>query len=115
MARGESESGLVSDLFRGFVVPLAPLVIGSIFVGPGKSSGMGAGAWGVWLFLVRDASLPALVRIAYRGKWWRLVLFPLSMADRETCLAWLYAISWGWLALGIFITALGLAQMLSTS
>ena len=96
------------DLAKGFLFPLGPLLLSLPIPMGNRLRIVSFGLWGVYLFVIREWSIPSAVRFAYSGRWTRWMLWPYSQGTEESCIAILRSISWGWLAIGIVMMILAL-------
>src|SRR5947209_3008644 len=94
-----SEMTQRGDLLKGVLLPIAPPV--AVIASPlsGRLKIVAFGAWGIYLFLLRDLIVPASVRVAYRKRWTKIFLFPYSAGEPESAIRSLRALCWGYLAI----------------
>ena len=103
------ESGnVVPDLVRGLGLTFGVL---AVLLGLGVLVGFpsaAAGVWFVWLFAWRDVWTPSFVRLLYRRRWTRVLLWPLSAGDLKSSIQVLRAFSWLYLILGALLVLIDL-------
>jgi hypothetical protein len=95
------------DLVTGLLGPL--VLILAVMASPlnGRWKIVGFGSWAIALFALRNVVFPALVRLAYRRSWTRMLIFPYGAADPDSAVTILHALSWGFGIVGVVMVVVG--------
>ena len=78
----------------------------AVFLGLGllrHSPMLGARIWILVVFATRALWIPSMVDLAYRTRWTRIILWPYSRGDAESCARILRSISWLYLIVGVYL------------